>query len=161
MAFGSCNPSGRWDEVLVRESEDVITDLLEFSFHFCDVLPRVRRLLLLLCAICSSLSATSAADRALPSLPSTWLLQRSVTVCCPSCCFCVISSAAFCFSPSISDSISTWCFVAFSATFNSCCCNVLMTFGLLVSRHRSNFFLRNIVLLVRFSLPLALLILFF
>ena len=106
-----------------RESEDVITDLLEFSFHFCDVLPRVRRVLLLLCAIRSSLSATSAADRALPSLQSTWLLQRPVTVCCPSCCFCVISllnSAAFCFSPSISDSISTWCSLAFSAIFNSC-----------------------------------------
>ena len=61
------NPSGRWDEVLVHESEDAITDLLEFSFHFRDVFPRVRCLLLvvllsLLCAIYSSLSATSAAD---------------------------------------------------------------------------------------------------
>ena len=46
MAFGPCNPSGRWDEVLVHESEDAITDLLEFSFHFRDVLPGVRRLLL-------------------------------------------------------------------------------------------------------------------
>ena len=69
MAFGSCNPSGRWDEVLVHESEDAITYLLEFSFHFRDVFHRVRRLVLvallsLLCAICSSLSATSAADRA-------------------------------------------------------------------------------------------------
>ena len=67
MAFGSCNPSGRWDEVLVHESEDVTTNLLEFSFHFRDVFLRVRRLLLddllsLLCAICSSLSAISAAD---------------------------------------------------------------------------------------------------
>ena len=67
MAFGSCNPSGRWDEVLVHESEDAIRDLLEFSLHSRDVFPRVRRLLLfallsLLCAICSSLSATSAAD---------------------------------------------------------------------------------------------------
>ena len=66
MAFGSCNPSGRWDEVLVHESED-ITNLLEFSFHFRDVFLRVRLLLLivllsLLCAVCSSLSAISAAD---------------------------------------------------------------------------------------------------
>ena len=55
------------DEVLVHESEDVITNLLEFSFHFRDVSLRVRRVLLvvllsLLCAICSSLSAVSAAD---------------------------------------------------------------------------------------------------
>ena len=69
MAFGSCNPSGRWDEVLVYESEDAFTDLLEFSFHFRDVFLRVRRLLLvvllsLLCAICSSLSAISAAGSA-------------------------------------------------------------------------------------------------
>ena len=67
MAFGSCNPSRRWEEVLVYESEVVSTDLLEFSFHFRDVFLRVRRLLLvvllsLLCAICSSLSVTSAAD---------------------------------------------------------------------------------------------------
>ena len=67
MAFGSCNPSGRWDEVLVHESKDVITDLLEFSFHFRDVFLRVRLLpivvlLSLLCATCSSLSAVSAAD---------------------------------------------------------------------------------------------------
>ena len=67
MAFGCCNPSGRWDEVLVHESEDVITNLLEFCFHFRDVFLRVRRLLLvvllsLLCASCSSLSAILAAD---------------------------------------------------------------------------------------------------
>ena len=66
-SFGSCNPSGRRDEVLVHESEDAIIDLLEFSFHFRDVYLRVRRVLLvvllsLLCAICSSLSAISAAD---------------------------------------------------------------------------------------------------
>ena len=66
MAFGSCNPSGRWDEVLVHESKDVITDLLDFS-HFRDVFLRVRSVLLLvhlslLSAISSSLSATSAAD---------------------------------------------------------------------------------------------------
>ena len=67
MAFGSCNPSGGWDEILVHESEDVITNLLEFSFHFRDVCLRVRRVLLVvllpLCgAVCSSLSAISAAD---------------------------------------------------------------------------------------------------
>ena len=38
------------------------------------------------------------------------------------------------------------------------CCNVLMTFSILVSRHRSNFFLRDIVLLERFSLLLAVLL---
>ena len=69
MAFGSCNPSGRWEDVLAHESDDAITDLLEFSFHFrertcslaydaCCSLPCNS----LLCAICSSLSATSAAD---------------------------------------------------------------------------------------------------
>ena len=46
MTFSCCNPSGRWDEVLVHESEGVITDLLEFSFHFRDVFLRVRCLLL-------------------------------------------------------------------------------------------------------------------
>ena len=34
------------NEVLVHESEDVITNILEFSFHFRDVFLRVRRLLL-------------------------------------------------------------------------------------------------------------------
>ena len=67
MTFGPCNPSGRWEEVLIHESEDAITDPLEFSFHFRDLFVRVRRLLLvallsLACAICFSLSATSAAD---------------------------------------------------------------------------------------------------
>ena len=69
MSFGSCNPSGRWDEVLVHESEDVITNLLEASFHFRDVFLPVRRVMLvvllsLLCAMSFSLSATSAADGA-------------------------------------------------------------------------------------------------
>ena len=58
----------------------------------------------------------------LPSLQSTWLLQRYV-----SCllhillvlCHLPFTSAAFCFSTSISVSISTWCSLAFSATFNS------------------------------------------
>ena len=31
----------RWDEFLVHECKDAITDLLEFTFHFLDVLPRV------------------------------------------------------------------------------------------------------------------------
>ena len=38
------------------------------------------------------------------------------------------------------------------------CCNVLMTFTILDSHHRSNFFLRDIVLLVRFCLLLAVLL---
>ena len=63
-AFGSCNPSGRWDEVLVHESEDAIIDLLEFSFNVRDVFLRVRRVLLvvllpLLCALCSFVSNLS------------------------------------------------------------------------------------------------------
>ena len=37
------------------------------------------------------------------------------------------------------------------------CCNVLMTFSIFVSRHQSNFFLRDIVLFIRFSLLLAML----
>ena len=41
------------------------------------------------------------------------------------------------------------------------CCNVMMTFSILVSRHRSNFFLRDIVLLIRLGLQLALFFLFF
>ena len=73
----------------------------------------------------------------LPSLQSTWLLQRSVAVCRPSSCFCVtlpstprpfcvaapqetafFNSAAFYSSTSIASSISTWCSLTFSATFN-------------------------------------------
>ena len=73
MALGSCNPSGRWDEALVHKSGDVITDLLELSFHFCEVFLRVRRLLLvvllsLLRAICSSLQH-SQVQTELPSEP--------------------------------------------------------------------------------------------
>ena len=46
MALGYCNASCRWDEVLVHESEDAFTDLLEFCFDFRDVFFRGRRLLL-------------------------------------------------------------------------------------------------------------------
>ena len=92
-----------------------------------------------------------------PSLQSTWLL-RSVTVCRPLCCFCVASffnAASFYSSTSISSSISTWCSLAFSATFNSLfCCHVSMTFSILLSRHLSIFFLRDIVLLERLGLQL-------
>ena len=38
------------DEVLVHEREDAFIDLLEFSLHFHDALPRVRGLLLV--ALC-------------------------------------------------------------------------------------------------------------
>ena len=41
------------------------------------------------------------------------------------------------------------------------CCHVSMTFSILVSRHRSNYFLRDIVLIVRLGLQLALLFQFF
>ena len=63
MAFGSCNPSGRWDEVLVHESEDVITDLLEFSFHFRDVFLRIRLLpivVLLFFVVCNLFLSVSS-----------------------------------------------------------------------------------------------------
>ena len=183
MSFGSCNPSGRWDEVLVHESEDAIIDLLEFSFHFSDVFLRVRRellvvLLSLLCAICSFLSAVSAVilcfllslgnllDLNLhllffvlrnPPLQSTWLLQRSITVCCPFCCFCVTSfhtsSVLCCCSSSDFLTVCTWfsqlgCFLLLNFNLRSnlnlvfscflgslpflLCCNVLMTFSILV-----------------------------
>ena len=114
MAFGFCNPSGRWDEVLGHESEDVVTNLLEFSFHFRDVFPRVppatcSPALFVVCNLFLSvsnlgcglnflLSLDNLLDLNLhlmflvlrgPSLQSSWLLQRSVTVCCSFCCFCV------------------------------------------------------------------------
>ena len=68
----------------------------------------------------------------LPSLQSTWLLQRSVAVCYPSCCFCVTSLSTRLLSASLPQSpfqsqprcslafSATWCSLAFSATFNSC-----------------------------------------
>ena len=60
-------PSGRWDEVLVCESEDVIINLLELNLHFRDIFLRARRVLLFSCFLCcvqfvSILSAISAAD---------------------------------------------------------------------------------------------------
>ena len=87
MAFGSCDPSGRWDEVLVHESEEVVTHLLEFSFRFRDVFLRVRRLLLvvLLSLLCLDFNLYLMFFVLWnSSLQSTWILQRSVTVCCPS-----------------------------------------------------------------------------
>ena len=77
-------------------------------------------------------------------------LQRSVTV---GCCFCL--------TPFVQHGI--FLFLNFDFLFNlglvfSCflgslqflfCCHALMTFSILFSRHRSNFFLRGIVLLVR------------
>ena len=90
-----------------------------------------------------------------PSLQTTWLLQRSVTV--------VSVSHLF--------QLGIFLFLNFSFLFNldlvfSCflgklqflfCYHALMTFSILVSRHRSNFFLRD---LVRLGLHLALLFLF-
>ena len=72
MAFGSCNPPGRWDEVLVHESEDVITKLLEFSFHLRDVFLRVRRLLLvvLLSSLCAILFLFCQQPQLQTELPS-------------------------------------------------------------------------------------------
>ena len=34
----STSSAGRWDEVLVQEHEDVVTDLPEFGFYLRDVL---------------------------------------------------------------------------------------------------------------------------
>ena len=125
MAFGSCTPSGRWDLVLVHESENVITNLLEFSFHF-------RSPSNLGCKLSFLLSLDNLLDLnlhfmffvlRLPSLQSTWFLQRSVIVCCSFCCLCVtpfFNSASVNSSTSFSSSISTWCSLAFLATFNSC-----------------------------------------
>ena len=33
--------ASRWDELLVHESKDAITDLQEFTFHFLDVFSRI------------------------------------------------------------------------------------------------------------------------
>ena len=92
MAFGSCNSSGRWDGVPVHESEDVITNLLEFSFHFRDVFLRVRRVLLVvllssLCASWSSLLAISDADWASFSALTIFSIATSIS--------CFRSSASF------------------------------------------------------------------
>ena len=121
-----------------------------------------------------------------PSLQSTWLLQRSVTVCCPFCCFCVTlfhtSSVLCCCSSSDFLTVCTWfsqlgCLLLLNFDLRSnlnlvfSCflgnlqllfwCHASMTFGILVPRHRSNFFLQDIVLFVRLGLRLALLFLFF
>ena len=49
-----------------------------------------------------------------PSLQSTWLLQRSIPVCCPFCCFCVTpfhtSSVLCCCSSSDFLTVCTWIF---------------------------------------------------
>ena len=115
------------------------------------------------------------------SLLSTWLLQRSVTVCCPFCCSCVkpfhTSSVLCCCSSSDFLTVFTWfsqlgCFLLL-LNFNLCsnltrcspafsvtlfCCHASMTFSIFVSRHGSNF-LRDIVFFVRLGLLLALLFL--
>ena len=98
-----------------------------------------------------------------PSLQSTWTLQRSVTFCC-TLCFC---HTLF--------QLGIYLFLNFNFLLNldlvfSCslgnlplllCYHALRTFSILVSRHRSNFFFRDIVLLVRLGLQFALLLLFF
>ena len=111
------------------------------------------------------------------SLQSTWLLQRSVTVCCPFCCFCVTpfhtSSVLCCCSSSDFLTVCTWfsqfgCFLLLNFNLRSnlnlvfsCflgnlqflfCCQVSTTFSILVSRHQSSFFLRDIVLFTRLGL---------
>ena len=156
MALGSCHPSGRWDEVLVHESEDAFTDLLEFGFHFRRIpsrtTPAVRCLAFFV--VCNSfLSVSNLSCRLsfllsldnlpdlnlhlmffvlrLPSLQSTWLLQRSVPP--------VVS---------VSPPFQLGCFLLlnFNLRFNlnlvsSCflgnfqflfCCHALMTFSILV-----------------------------
>ena len=113
------------------------------------------------------------------SLHSTWLLQRSVTVCCPFCCSCVTSfhtsSVLCCCSSSYFLTICTWfsqldCFLLLNfdlrsnlnKVFSSFLDNLVLLpcdddFQYLVSRHGSNFFLRDIVFFVRLGLQLALL----
>ena len=176
MPFGSCNPSGRWDEVLVHESKDALMDILESSFHFRDVFLQKRRVLLvvllsLLSAICSCLAAISAAEWAsllsLHKPQSTLILQRSVTVCCPFCCFCVTPFLTVC----------TWfpqlgCFLLLNFNLRSNLNLVLSCFlGNLLLPCVDDFqylcfsssiqLLRDIVLFVRLGLQLALLCLFF
>ena len=114
----------------------------------------------------------------LPSLQSTWLLQRSETVCCPSSCLYVTShfdtqyalcccssrerflnSAAFYSSTLISSSISSWCSLAVSATFHSySVANVSLTFSILVSHHRSNCSPRTFQTAVGTALPVLLIL---
>ena len=97
-----------------------------------------------------------------PSLQSTWHLQRSVAVCfLLFLCHLPFNSAAFCFfnfNLRFNLNMVLSCFLGNLQFLH--CCNVLMTFSFLGSRHRSIFFLREIVLLIRLGLQLALLFLF-
>ena len=53
----------RWDEFLVHECKDAITDLLKFTFHFRDVFPRVSNQLLLTLEFLLLLNAGDDAPR--------------------------------------------------------------------------------------------------
>ena len=83
MAFGSCNPSG----ILL------CCNLCHAFFVVCNLFLSVSnlscRLSFLLSFRQTSRSPSHVFVLRLPSLQSTWLLQRSVSVSCTSCCFCV------------------------------------------------------------------------
>ena len=92
-----------------------------------------------------------------PSLQSTWLLQRS--------CFCVTPLFQLGIFLFLNFKFLSNLDLVFSCFLNnlqfSFCCHASMTFSILVSRHGSNFLLRDIFLLVRLGLQLALLFLIF
>ena len=88
-----------------------------------------------------------------PSLQSTWLLQRSVTVCYSS----VVSyplSTRHLSVPQLQFPLQSLVFSCFLGNLQFLfCCHALMTFSILVSRHRSNFFSRDIHCSPRTSRP--------
>ena len=157
MVFGSCNPPGRkvrflsmnakmpsqilWNSASTLATHSFAYDacclLSCFFFVVCNLFLSVSNLS---CRLNFLLSLDNLLDLNLhlmyfvlrnPSVQSTWLLQRSVTVCCSFCCFCVtpfFNSASFYSSTSIS-----------SSTFASCafatCCGRLRIFYDLLRRH--------------------------
>ena len=160
MALGSCKPSGRWVDVLVHECEGrhhrssgvqlplsrripsrtTRAARCPAFFAVCNLFLSVSNLS---CRLCYLLSLDNLLDRNLlvmffvlrnPSLQSTWLLQRSVTDRCSSCCFCVTSLSKlgcfllFNFDLRSNLDLAFSCFLASSAIYNfhtspvSCCC---------------------------------------
>ena len=190
MAFDSCNPSGRWDEVLAHESEDAVTDLLEISFRFRDVFLRARRVLrvVLLFVVCNLFLSVSSLncrlsflslDNASRSQPPSHVFRSLESfsandLASSAICNCLLLLLLF-LCHTFFFQLRIFLFLNFNVLFSldlvfSCflgdlrflfCCHALMTFSILVSRHRSNFYLRDIVHLVRLGPQLALLFVFF
>ena len=121
-------------------SEDVFTDLLEFSFHFRDVFFRVPRLLLfvlfsfVVCKFFLSVSNFSCRLSFMLSFDDFLDLNLHLVffvLLSSAICNCLLhlllflfhfpfNSAAFSFSTTICAWISIWCFLVFSAIFNFC-----------------------------------------